>query len=136
MRQERKCPALSPRLNLFRRSRARPFNALLQPRKANCAKNDLSTDDVAWRTGEAKRASKFHIFAQSCSHLIARRVSLDPRHVQVLILRRGESLFRARGSGAAEQLLVEREILSAVRILHAHSDRDPRRLGRARSEDR
>ena len=77
-----------------------------------------------------------HVLLERGLGLVAGHILFDARHVEADVFGDGERVGPVGRTPAAEQLLMELEVLFPGRVLHAHCDRDLRRLHRARSQHR
>src|SRR5215469_7842539 len=96
---------------------------LLERGEPDGADHDLLADDVARRAVEAERLGDLHVLIDRGAHLVGRHVLLQARHVEAGLLGGRERVRQVGLTAAAEQPLVEIEVLLA-RVLHADRDRD------------
>ncbi len=100
------------------------------------ADHDIVADDIAWRAVETERLGKLEALLKGRLDFGAREILFQARHVEADVLGYRKRAGLVGLAAAAEQLLVEFEVFLAGLVLHAHRDRDLRRLDRARPKDR
>src|SRR5215831_20792439 len=116
---EGKLPRMSSRSGAGGLAAARDVDLLLERLEADRAHDHFFADHVARRAVEPERLGELPALLDRGEHLVAAHVLLDARHVEARLL---GGLERARLVGlaaAAEQPLVEIEVLLAL-VLHAH----------------
>src|SRR5260370_5939603 len=107
---------------------SRGADLLLERRQADGADDNFGADDIARGAVEPQCLGDAHVLLERGLGFVAGHVLFDARHVEADLLRDRERMGPVGLASAAEQLLMELEILFAGRVLHAHFDRDLRRL--------
>src|SRR5216684_6417914 len=115
---------------------SRGADLLLERRQADRADDNFGADDIARGAVEPQCLGDAHVLLERGLGFVAGHVLFDARHVEADLLGDRERMGPVGLASAAEQLLMELEILFAGRVLHAHRHRNLRRLHRARPQHR
>src|SRR5215831_16758583 len=110
-------------LRAVRLAAAGDVDPLLEGIEADRADHQLGADHVARRAVDPERLGELHALLDRGAHLVAPHVLLDACDVESRLLGGGERARLVGLAAAAEQPLVEIEVLLA-RVLHADRDRD------------
>src|SRR5262249_15779862 len=102
---------------------ARCVHLFLERVEADGAHHDIVSHDVARRSIEPERVRELEALLDGGLDLVARHIFFDPRDIESRLFRSGKRARLVRLVAAAEQLLMELEILLAMLILHTHHGR-------------
>src|SRR5215469_10779800 len=115
---------------------SRRSDACPECRDTDRTKEEVIAYHVAGRAADADRAGELDVLGDRRTDLIARHVAFERSEVEALIQRRHERPLLANRAAAAQELLMEAEILLSAGVLHAHRHRNARRLNRLGPQDR
>src|SRR5262249_60088678 len=107
---------------------ARGIHLFLERVEADGAHHDIAAHDVARRAVEPERVGELEALLDGGLDLVARHIFFDARDIESDLFRGCKRASLVRLAAAAEQLLMELEILLAILILHAYRLRNLRRL--------
>src|SRR5712691_6612523 len=120
-RSDDRGPGPRPGVSARRLAATRVVDLFLEGLEADRAHHHVGADHVARRAVHPERLGDLVALLERCLDLVVCKVLLDPRDIEADFLRDRQRTRLVDRSAAAEQLLVELEILLAAGlVLHAH----------------